>query len=123
MIDDDGITKHSKTTSPLFLRVKQTNVAKNAAEYKAAESTSTRRIVGPLVERKLRIARSNTQMRYPSNPDHVLVNMGLSIPHTQKFLPEPTKLVETDKAKNAVTHCAVVWAKMLPDLLVACEAL
>jgi hypothetical protein len=45
------ITKYSKTTSPLFESAKQTSVAKNATEYKAAASTSTRNILGPLIER------------------------------------------------------------------------
>jgi hypothetical protein len=70
MLDDinGGITKYSKTTSPLFESEKQTSVAKNAREYKAAASTSMRNTEGPLIERS--VQRSNIQMRYASNPGY-----------------------------------------------------
>jgi hypothetical protein len=63
-------------------------------------------------------------MRYASNPGQVRVNIEPQHPaYVEVYLPEPIKLVETDKAKNAVTHSAVVVAKMLPVRADASEAL
>jgi hypothetical protein len=106
-----GITIYSITSSPLFEMTKQTSAMKSDTENKIAASINTRNmcIVGLLVVRIPETLRSIVQIRYASNPGQDSGKYG-DYHHPDMCLPVPNKLVASDDAKYAVTHCEVAFA-------------
>jgi len=92
---------------------KQTSAMKSDTENKIAASINTRNmcIVGLLVVRIPETLRSIVQIRYASNPGQNSGKHGdCHRAHTDMSLPVPNKLVASDDAKYAVTHCEVAFA-------------